>query len=243
MVDHRKFSRQRHTIKVGRREEIERELRETVAAALQAHDPTALPSAVRVISELLATVGSQLLVQPQSGQRALISFKDDISDFGTEVATQLMALASKDVASRIRKTTVAAPVQSPLQLPEEWADPVAGPTLIERHFGIPRSTLYRWQRRDEVVALSTRTSKKPVFPLRQFVDGRPVDGLQDVIRIFGSHRDAWRWLVTATDHLGGEPPLDLLLSGRVDEVTEVAGRQALRSAERDEGDNWPAEDV
>ncbi|MGX5806169.1 antitoxin Xre/MbcA/ParS-like domain-containing protein, partial [Bradyrhizobium sp. Arg314] len=34
----------------------------------------------------------------------------------------------------------------------EWAGPVAGSTHLERRFGIPRSTLYWWQRHNDVVA-------------------------------------------------------------------------------------------
>lgn len=224
MVDQRKFSRQRHAIKLARREDVERDLRELIEAALKAQDPTARKATVLMISELLATIGSQLLVQPQSAQRALATLKDDMVDFGTEVAAQLIALASKDVANRIMRTTVAMPEQNPLQLADDWAGPVAGPTLLERHFGIPRSTLYRWQQRNEVVALSTRTSKKPVFPLRQFVDGRPVGGLSVVIKIFGDHRTAWQWLIAASGHLGGNLPLNALIEGRIDDVIEVAGR-------------------
>lgn len=225
MVDQRKFSRQRHVIKVTRREDIERELHEAIGLSLKAQDPTARPGAVRVISELLAVIGSQLLVQPQAGQRALMTLKDDIADFGTEVAVQLMALAAKDVSARIRKTSVVVPQDNSLQLADDWAGPVAGPTLIERHFGIPRSTLYRWQRRNEVVALSTRTSRKPVFPLRQFIDGRPVDGLAAVIELVGDHRTAWQWLIAASDEFGGKAPLDALSEGRVGDVLEIAPRR------------------
>ncbi|RWD60304.1 MAG: hypothetical protein EOS60_34135, partial [Mesorhizobium sp.] len=34
---------------------------------------------------------------------------------------------------------------------EDWAGEVAGSTYLEEHFRIPRSTLHRWQRRNEVI--------------------------------------------------------------------------------------------
>ncbi|WP_353016335.1 hypothetical protein [Mesorhizobium sp. M1405] len=58
---------------------------------------------------------------------------------------------------------------------EDWAGRVAGPTFLEDNFGISRSTLHRWQRSCRVVALRTG-GRKHVFPLAQFVDGRPASG-------------------------------------------------------------------
>jgi hypothetical protein len=93
--------------------------------------------------------------------------------------------------------------------------------LIERHYGIPRSTLYRWQKLNEVVAISSRTSRKPVFPLKQFVDGRPVNGVADVVSIFGDQRRAWQWLVTKNTRTNGAP-IDALLRGEVESVVKAA---------------------
>ena len=58
---------------------------------------------------------------------------------------------------------------------EDWAGEVAGSTYLEEKFRIPRSTLHRWQRRSEVIALR-KGGRKHVFPLAQFVDGRPATG-------------------------------------------------------------------
>ena len=60
---------------------------------------------------------------------------------------------------------------------EDWAGRVAGSTYLEENLRIARSTLHRWQRRNEVVALR-KGGRKHVFPLAQFVDGRPVAGHQ-----------------------------------------------------------------
>lgn len=58
---------------------------------------------------------------------------------------------------------------------EDWAGAVAGPTYLEAHFGIPRSTLHWWQRSNDVVALR-KGARKHVFPLAQFIDGRHCAG-------------------------------------------------------------------
>ncbi|MEP9390111.1 hypothetical protein [Mesorhizobium sp. KR9-304] len=224
MADERKFSRERHKLKLARREDIERRLYTTIHSVLVEHDPTLYPNAVHLIAELAAVIGSQLASQPQSMQRALLTIKDDIAEFGTEFVSQLTSEAKKDVDKRIRKFEVAAPPPAAgrLHLADEWAGPVAGPTLIERHFGIPRSTLYRWQKLNEVIALDTRSSRKPVFPLKQFIDGRPVQGIADLVEIFRDRRLAWQWLVKSHPAFGGSSPLDALLEGRANAVIEIA---------------------
>lgn len=94
---------------------------------------------------------------------------------------------------------------------EEWAGPVAGPTVIERDFGIARSTLYKWQRDGHVIALS-KGRKKYAFPLRQFVDGRPVRRIKELADRFGSHREAWIWMCAVHPALG-EAPIEFLRRG------------------------------
>ncbi len=100
---------------------------------------------------------------------------------------------------------------------EDWAGPVAGPTALETQFGIARSTLYRWQRRNEVVAL-LKGGRKYVFPLAQFVDGRPAVGIRDVLSVIGHSRLAWFWLTHPCSALGDRNPIDLL---RIDNVADV----------------------
>ena len=191
--------------------------------ALREQDPTALPGAVDVIAELTAVVAAQLISQTQATQRALRTMKGEVADYGTEFVTQLIKEANKDVRNRVKRTTVAPPsTEHDMVLADDWAGPVAGPTLIERHFGIPRSTLYRWQKRGEVVWLNTRTSNKPVFPLRQFVDGHPADGIAEVMEVVGDPRTAWQWLLTPNSGFENAAPLDELLNGNVEAVVEAA---------------------
>lgn len=203
-------------------------LRGLIRNVLREEDPTAVPGAVDVIAELTAVVASQLLSQTQSNQRSLKALGEDIVDYGAEFVEQIVREAARDVRTRIKKISVAVPpTKDGLSLADDWAGPVAGPTMIERHFGIPRSTLYRWQKRKEVVWLNTRTSKKPVFPLRQFVDGRPHDGIAEVVQMFGDPRDAWQWLLKPNAFFDETPPIEKLIEGKA-----ILVLQALKSERR-----------
>lgn len=104
---------------------------------------------------------------------------------------------------------------------EEWAGPVAGPVELERDYGIRRSTLHTWQRRGAVIGL-LKGERKHVFPLEQFVDGRPIEGIAQVVAVVPSPRSAWLWLVQHSPLLGGKRPIDLLKQGRIDKVVEAA---------------------
>jgi hypothetical protein len=109
----------------------------------------------------------------------------------------------------------------PMRL-EDWAGPVAGPAEIEKTFGTKRSTLHDWQRRGAVIGL-LKGERKHVFPLAQFVDGRPVVGMAQVTRIIANPRVAWQWLIRRKAEMGATP-LDLMKSDRLDEVLAAAER-------------------
>lgn len=106
---------------------------------------------------------------------------------------------------------------------EDWAGPVEGPSAIERDLGIARSTLHEWQARHAAIGLLKGT-RKHVFPLAQFVDGRPVEGLASVIDAAGAPRTAWLWLVEPHPALDGDTPLDRLRAGNAAEVADLARR-------------------
>ena len=103
---------------------------------------------------------------------------------------------------------------------EEWAGPVAGSSALHDR-GIARSTLHDWQKRGQVVALLAG-ARKHAFPLEQFVDGRPVEGIAEVLKIVGNPRRAWLWLVQQSPLLGNKRPVDLLKQDRKDEVVRAA---------------------
>lgn len=103
---------------------------------------------------------------------------------------------------------------------EEWAGPVAGSSALHDR-GIARSTLHDWQKRGQVVALLVG-ARKHAFPLEQFVDGRPIEGIADVLKVVGNARRAWLWLVQQSPLLGNQRPIDLLKQDRKDEVVGAA---------------------
>jgi hypothetical protein len=116
---------------------------------------------------------------------------------------------------RRRLSTYSTPVRI-----EDWAGAVAGPAEIEKAFGTKRSTLHDWQKRGAVIGL-LKGERKHVFPLAQFVDGRPVQGMSDVNRIIGNPRTAWQWLTQPKPSIGGAP-IDRLKAGKIGEVIAAA---------------------
>ncbi|TPN20823.1 hypothetical protein FKO01_31930 [Mesorhizobium sp. B2-3-3] len=106
---------------------------------------------------------------------------------------------------------------------EDWAGAVAGPTYLEATLRIPRSTLHRWQKQNQVIALRKGLGRH-VFPLAQFVDGRPVAGIPDVFALAKHPRAAWSWLVHPSPYLEGDVPIDLLRRDVVVEVVAAAKR-------------------
>ncbi|AZO32275.1 hypothetical protein [Mesorhizobium sp. M1B.F.Ca.ET.045.04.1.1] len=108
----------------------------------------------------------------------------------------------------------------------EWAGPVAGSTHLEKRFGIPRSTLYWWQRHNDVVAFR-RGSRKHVFPLAQFIDGRPIPGIKQVLSSIADPRVAWLWLISPSPLLKGRVPIELLREGMSIDVASAAQALAL----------------
>ena len=77
------------------------------------------------------------------------------------------------------------------------------------------------EQRGEVVALLKGT-RNHVYPIEQFVDGRPARGLAAISALAGNSRIAWLWLSQENAALSGRKPIDVLKQDRVDEVTEVA---------------------
>ncbi|WP_436285933.1 antitoxin Xre/MbcA/ParS-like domain-containing protein [Rhizobium sp. LjRoot258] len=53
---------------------------------------------------------------------------------------------------------------------------------METRFGTKRSTLHDWQKRGAVIGL-LRGERKHVFPIAQFVDGRPIEGMSEITKI------------------------------------------------------------
>lgn len=108
---------------------------------------------------------------------------------------------------------------------EVWAGPVAGPTQIQRELGLARSTLHAWSKKGEVVELLTGV-RKHAYPLEQFVDGRPVEGLREVIKLAGGARSAWLWLREPNPGFWNDAtPLSLLKDHKLSQVLALAQSQ------------------
>ncbi|TAU60887.1 DUF2384 domain-containing protein [Rhizobium ruizarguesonis] len=104
---------------------------------------------------------------------------------------------------------------------EDWAGPVAGANELQRDFGIARSTLNRWQHAGEVIALLKGT-RKHVYPIEQFIDGRPAKGIGTIAALVSNQRVAWLWLSQPNPMLGGRRPINLLQQDHADEVVDAA---------------------
>jgi hypothetical protein len=151
--------------------------------------------------------------------RALAAEAARRSEAGTGRATGLPPASLADIDGPVSSSPRADDLES--MLIEDWAGRVAGSTYLEENLRIARSTLHRWQRRGEVIALR-KGGRKHVFPLAQFVDGRPVAGIRDVLSLIRNPRLAWLWLTRSSGQLDGRIPIDLLRQDQVDEVIEAA---------------------
>lgn len=103
----------------------------------------------------------------------------------------------------------------------DWAGPLVGPTELERNFGVARSTLHTWQKQRAVIGLLVGV-RKHAFPTEQFVDGRPVTGLGEIVGAIGDPRTAWLWLREPNPGFAGATPLMRLKAGATDKVVEMA---------------------
>jgi Protein of unknown function (DUF2384) len=169
-------------------------------------------------------------------QRAIDAIQGDLAGLASKFVRTLAVEATRRNEAKIaglEQTPPATPAlvegtPQPVQrdnfesmLIEDWAGRVAGSTYLEENLHIARSTLHRWQKRNDVVALRTG-GRKHVFPLAQFVDGRPVAGLSDVQSAITNPRLAWFWLTRPSTHLEGRIPLDMLRQDLAEEVAAAA---------------------
>lgn len=104
---------------------------------------------------------------------------------------------------------------------ESWAGPTSGPVELAARLGVSRSTLHAWQAKGLAIGLINGV-RKNVFPLDQFVDGKPVAGIADVLAVITEPQAAWMWLKEPSPLLGGATPLARLKRGHVAEVLRAA---------------------
>lgn len=113
---------------------------------------------------------------------------------------------------------------------EEWAGPVGSAKDIEAQFGIDWDTLSTWHNNGAVVGLYLGQDKL-AYPLEQFIDSRPLQGLSGVVTAAPDARSAWLWLRQPHGALNGEAPLALLRADKRDQVVALAARDLSREGD------------
>lgn len=204
---------------------------EDVERALARHDEAINQSTVVSLGKIAAGIASAVTLLSPKHQRAIDAIHADLPGLASKFVRALAAEAARRSEAGTAgnpPTELLANETPPSQsddlesmLIEDWAGRVAGSTYLEENLHIARSTLHRWQRRNNVIALR-KGGRKHVFPLAQFVDGRPVAGISDVLSLIGNPRLAWLWLTRPAAQLDGRVPIDLLRADQVDDVVEAA---------------------
>ena len=228
-------------IEAGRARRIRGLSEGTIRAALQQSNPEAPSGDVGTMAEILLAVSNAIAELPYAARNELAREKDQIGRRLIESAPGQVrpastpthiedsgrvihgrgaglgeAISIEEGRRRLRDYATPRPIES-------WAGPVAGASEIEASLGIPRSTLSKWQQRKAIVGL-LRGERKLAYPLEQFVDGRPLEGIADILGLAPDARSAWLWLRQAHGALNGRRPLEVLKSGRRADVVEVAER-------------------
>ena len=208
---------------------------EDVERALAHYDEAINQATVVSVGKIAGSIASAVTLLSPKHQRAIDAIHADLPGLASKFVRALAAEAarrSEAVTAGATNPSTALLTDEPLppspqsddlesMLIEDWAGRVAGSTYLEENLRIARSTLHRWQRRGDVVALR-KGGRKHVFPLAQFVDGRPVAGISDVQSLIGNPRLAWLWLTRPTAQLDGRIPIDLLRQDQIEEVVEAA---------------------
>lgn len=207
---------------------------EKVERALAHYDEAINKPTMVSVGKIAGSIASAVTMLSPKHQRAIDTIHADLPGLASKFVRALAAEAARrsEAGMTGADNVLAAPqagAETPLpqsddlesMLIEDWAGRVAGSTYLEENLHIARSTLHRWQRRNDVVALR-KGGRKHVFPLAQFVDGRPVAGLSEVLALIGNPRLAWLWLTRPATQLDGRIPIDLLRADQVEEVVEAA---------------------
>ncbi|RUZ18568.1 hypothetical protein EN953_34865, partial [Mesorhizobium sp. M7A.F.Ca.CA.001.04.1.1] len=180
---------------------------EDVERALAHYDEAINKPTMVSVGKIAGSIASAVTLLSPKHRRAIDAIHADLPGLASKFVRALAAEAARRSEAGIAgvtnpPTTPLADVEPPSlpksddlesMLIEDWAGRVAGSTYLEEHLRIARSTLHRWQRRGEVIALR-KGGRKHVFPLAQFVDGRPVAGIRDVLSLITNPRLAWLWL-------------------------------------------------
>jgi hypothetical protein len=190
------------------------------------------------VGELVAEFSATAAKLSPAARRRLIAGKERFKEFIVQIAAEpevapkplkLVVKSTAEVSQGAGLGKVLSQEEGRARIAEyatptkvkDWAGPLAGPTELERDFGVPRSTLHTWQKQGAVIGLLVGV-RKHAFPTEQFVDGRPVTGLAAIVHAIGDLRTAWLWLREPNPGLAGVTPLARLKAGATDKVVEMA---------------------
>lgn len=211
-----------------------------VERALAQYDEAINKSTVTSVGKIAGSVAAAISLLSPKHQRAIDAIHADLPGLASKFVRALAAEGARRSEAGLGgeaslPTTAGKPAPKNQRsqsddlesmLIEDWAGRVAGSTYLEENLHIARSTLHRWQKRGEVVALR-KGGRKHVFPLAQFVDGRPVAGIREVVSVIANPRLAWFWLTRPSDRLDGKTPIDLLRQDRIEDVVAAARDYAV----------------
>lgn len=104
----------------------------------------------------------------------------------------------------------------------DWLDSeTLGAGKLAEHLAISRGTLDNWRKAKKIIALR-KGLRNFVYPLRQFEQRRPVEGLDRIAKHFVSPEEAWEWLVSTNRLTGDKPPIEALRDGNIEQVARAA---------------------
>ena len=214
-----------------REDRIEAPDRHVMHTALRARNPEAQSSELVKLEELLSSLFEIVIELPKARREEIERHPARISAaFGEALSRTVIEeegdievtsgtglgeiLGAEEGHARLARYA------NPIRL-EDWAGEVAGAVRIERVMGIKRSTLASWYQQGAIVGL-LRGRRKLAYPLEQFVDARPLEGLEDLIRLAPDARSAWLWARQPHGALDGRTPLEILRAGGRHRALEVA---------------------
>jgi len=105
----------------------------------------------------------------------------------------------------------------------DWAGEVLNSSALRDRLHISHDDFDHWQSSGSLIALPNGDAGV-VYPVDQFVDGRPIEGLREVLEVVGRPRVAWLWLRTARPGSESQSPIELLKGGHIKRALLIAKR-------------------
>lgn len=124
-------------------------------------------------------------------------------------------LAEAAAAARLDELTI-------LDGADEWAaSELFGAIEMAERLGVAQTTLDNWRHAGKILAFRNG-SDNCIYPLRQFAQNLPIQGLKRVREQFDADDTAWAWLVEPNRLTGGVEPIEWLREGGIKDVTRAA---------------------